>query len=199
MIKGVAITIAAISASYVGIRGLNTWHRQLRGNTKYTLAKNILSFMYELREAISNIRNPSMLYSTASDLPQGKSDDLLEKGKEWQILVQVYQKRWGPISAARSKLQADLFEAEAVWGHDLVDKINPLFRLIGELWSALEGQLEARSPSIPYESPGPEALKKREAIIIEGDPEKDDFTKKLEDAIHQIEVDLKPHITQHHN
>lgn len=199
LLKDIALIAAAITAIYVGIKGLGTWRRQLRGNTEYTLAKNILTSMYELREAISGVRNPFMMYSSEPDLPQEELDELSQKEKEWLALAQAYQKRLEPIPAARAKLKANLLEAEAVWGHDLVAKINPLFRLIKELWLAIQEHLEARTPTIPYESPGSDIIKKRHAILYEGDPEKDDFKNQLEDAIRKVEIELKPHITQYHN
>jgi len=52
--KDLVLMAAAIVASYVGIKGLGSWRRQLRGNAEYQLAKNILAAIYELREAVSN-------------------------------------------------------------------------------------------------------------------------------------------------
>jgi hypothetical protein len=58
--KDIILIFAAIIAIYVGIYGLGTWRRQLKVNTEYQLAKNILVAVYELREAISNVRCPLM-------------------------------------------------------------------------------------------------------------------------------------------
>lgn len=52
--KDIILAFAAIVASYVGIKGLGTWRRQLKGNAEYELAKNILTAIYELREAIAS-------------------------------------------------------------------------------------------------------------------------------------------------
>lgn len=198
VIKDIAITVAAIIASYVGLKGLGTWRRQLSGNMEYTLAKSILMSMYELREAIKGVRNPFMAYSREPDLPREEKEKLTQKEMEFHALVQAFQARWKPVTGASSKLRADLFEAEVVWGQNLVDKINPLFRLIKELWLAIQDHLEALNPNIPYESPGPEINKNRYTIMYEGDPEKDDFNKQLEAAIRDVEIELKPHIAQHH-
>jgi hypothetical protein len=135
--KDIILTVAAIIAAYVAIKGLGTWRRQLKGNTEYKLAKNILTAVYELREAISAVRHPFMRYSQEPDLPKEKLKELSAREKNWQALVQVYQKRWEPVPAAKAKLDANLLEAEAVWGRDSVGKITPLNGLIGELLWAI--------------------------------------------------------------
>lgn len=159
IVKDVVLTLAAIVAGYVGIRGLGTWRRQLRGNTEYQLAKTMLTSVYELREAISGVRNPFMQYSKEPDLPQDKLKELSQREREWHALAQAYQRRWEPVPKAMAKLDANLLEAEVVWGPEIRTKANPLNRLTGELLLALQDHLEARNPDGRYESPGPELVK----------------------------------------
>ena len=199
MIMSSVLTVAAIIASYVGLKGLSTWQRQLRGNTEYTLAKNILMSMYELREAISSIRSWIQSFPLVPDLPEEELKNMSVKKQRWYAQVQTYQKKWEPVSAARAKLRADLFEAEAVWGRAIVDKVNPIQSLINKLWLAITGHLEARDPNTPYEATDLTEARKRQVIMYEGGPENDDFKQHLEAAIREIEIELKPHITQHHN
>jgi hypothetical protein len=163
------------------------------------LAKNILTAVYELREAISAVRHPFMRYSQEPDLPKEKLKELSAREKKWQALVQVYQKWWEPVPAAKAKLDANLLEAEAVWGRDSVGKITPLNGLIGELLWAIQDYLEKQNPNFDYESPEREEIKKRQDIMYSrGDAEKDEYRKRLEAAISDIEAELKPHIVQYH-
>ena len=195
--KDIVLTLAAIVAGYVGIRGLDTWRRQLRGNTEYQLAKNMLGSVYELREAISSVRNPFMQYSKEPDLPEDKLKELSQREREWHALAQAYQRRWEPVPKATAKLDANLLEAEVVWGPAIRAKAAPLNRLTGELLFALQDHLEARNPDGRYESPGPELVKKRHETLY-GLGEKDEFKERLQQVIREIEDELRPHIVQHH-
>ncbi|NTU50397.1 MAG: hypothetical protein HGA87_05900, partial [Desulfobulbaceae bacterium] len=178
IVKDIVLTLAAIVAGYVGIRGLSTWRRQLRGNTEYQLARNVLASVYELREAISSVRNPFMQYSKEPDLPADKLKELSQREREWQALAQAYQRRWEPVPKAIAKLDANLLEAEVVWGSEIRAKAAPLNRLAGELLIVLQDHLEARNPDGQYESPDPELRKKRRETLY-GLGEKDEFKDRL--------------------
>lgn len=195
--KDVILAAAAIVASYVGFRGLGTWQRQLRGNTEYQLAKTLLVSVYELREAIAGVRNPFMQYSREPDLPEEKLKDLSQREREWHALAQAYQRRWEPVPAAKAKLDANLLEAEVIWGSAIRTKIQPINRLVGELLFALQDHLEARNPNIPYESPERELIKKRREILY-GVGADDAFKKQLDEAIGSVESEMRPHIVKHH-
>jgi hypothetical protein len=197
VVKDVILSIAAIVAGYVGIRGLGAWRRQLRGNTEYQLAKSVLTSVYELREAITSVRNPLMQYSREPDLPEEKLKDLSQREREWHALAQAYQRRWELVPAAKAKLDANLLEAEVIWGPAIRTKLHPLNRLMGELLFALQDHLEAQNPNIHYESPGRELAKKRDETLY-GIGEADTFKQQLDEVIRNIESELRPHIVQHH-
>jgi hypothetical protein len=197
VVKDVILSIAAIVAGYVGIRGLSTWRRQLRGNTEYQLAKSVLTSVYELREAMTSVRNPFMQYSREPDLPAEKLKDLSQREREWHALAQAYQRRWEPVPTAKAKLDANLLEAEVIWGPAIRTKVHPLNHLMGELLFALQDHLEAQNPNIHYESPGRELVKKRrETLYSIG--EADTFKEQLDEIIRNIESELRPRIVQHH-
>lgn len=200
LVKDFVLTVAAIVAGYVGIKGLGTWRRQLRGNTEYQLAKTLLTAIYELREAVSNVRHPFMHYSREPELAQEKLKELSEREREWHSLAQAYQKRWAPVAAAKAKIEANILEAEVVWGRDILTKAEPLNKLIGELFWALQEHLEVMHPNYRNEKPEPEEKRKRREIMYEfGDADKDEYKKQLQKLIADIECELKPHIVQHHH
>ena len=195
--KDIILAGAAVVAAYVGFRGLGTWQRQLRGNTEYQLAKSILASAYEVREAIAIVRHPLMEYSREPDLPQEKLKELSAREKEWHALAQAYQSRWEVIPRARAKLDAHLLEAEVLWGSEIRAKVKPLYRLIGELFLAVQDHLEAGKPNARYQDPGVEFTKKyRETLYAIGD--EDPFKQRLDEVIRGIETELRPHIAHHH-
>lgn len=198
--KDVVLTGAALVAGYVGLMGLGAWRRQLKGNTEYDLAKQLLKSVYELREAIATVRHPFMQYSQEPDMPEEKLKELSEKEKQWHAMAQAYQKRWEPVPKAKSALDTTLLEAEVVWGKNIVEKVSPLNELIGELLWAIQDHLEAMNPNVHYDNPGAEEIKKRrETMYARGNVDRDDYKKKLESVIAGIENELKPHIEQYHH
>lgn len=199
IVKDIILSGAAMIAGYVGLKGLGTWRRQLKGNTEYELAKQLLKSVYELREAISTVRRPFMQYSQEPDLPEEKLKALSQKEKQWHSMAQAYQKRWEPVSKAKSGLDTVLLEAEVVWGQSITEKISPLYGLVGELLWAIEDHLETMNPSVHYEYPGADEVKKvREIMYARGSVEKDLYKKHLEEVIGAIQEELKPHIEQYH-
>jgi len=198
LIKDVILTGAAIIAGYVGLKGLSTWRRQLKGNTEYILAKQLLTSIYELREAIAGVRHPFMQYSAEPDVPAEKLKELSSREKEWLAKAQAFQKRWEPTAKAKSVLDTTLLEAEVVWGRNIVEKVAPIDTLVSELRWAIQDYLETTNPNAPYE-PIAEEIKERRAIMFARDSlEKDEYRKRLEAVIADIEDELKPHIEQYH-
>ena len=199
LIRDMILIGAAIIAGYVGLKGLGTWRRQLKGNTEYKLAKQLLGSVYELREAIVSVRNPFMQYSQEPAMPEEKLKELSQREREWHAMSQAYQKRWEPVPKAKLALDTTLLEAEVVWGRTVVEKVAPLNGLIHELIWAIQDHLEAMNPNVHHERLGSEEIKKRREIMYaRGSAEKDAYKKRLEAIITAIEEELKPHIVQYH-
>ncbi|MBI5094144.1 MAG: hypothetical protein HZB26_17095 [Candidatus Hydrogenedentes bacterium] len=197
--KDFVLMAAAVVASCVGIMGLGSWRRQLKGNAEYLLAKNLLTAVYELREAISNARHPYLELAGEADLPKEKLSELSWREKHWFALGEAYQKRWAPVAAAKAKIDANLLEAEVVWGQQIRSKATPLDELIGELYYATKDHLEAKNPNLRVNNEELRAAQTRRKIMYSrSDPEKDEYRKRLGDVIADIEDELKPHIVQHH-
>jgi hypothetical protein len=197
--KDVVLTLAAGVAMYVGVRGLNTWRRQLRGNTEYALAKSVLTSIYELRGAIAGVRHPFMQYSAEPDLPPEKLSQLDSRQIQWHALAQAYQRRWQPVAAAKAKFDSHLLEVEAVWGRELLAKAEPLSPLVAELLWTIQDHLDAKNPSASDEERDRDEIKKRREIMFElGGKHNDEYKKRLEQTIAEIEGVVRPHVLSRH-
>lgn len=195
--KDAAVSAAALVAAYVGVRGLGTWQRQLRANTEYQLTKNLLTSLYEVREAIAGVRHPFMQYSREPDLPEEKVAGMSRSEKEWHALAQAYQRRWSSVAEAKAKLDANLLEAEVVWGPEIRQKVAPLNGLIGELLVAIQHHIEARNPRAHYDSPGLALVEKfHNTLYAVGDP--DPYKERLNQVIEGVESELRPRIAHYH-
>jgi len=196
-IKDIVIILAAIAANIIGFIGLRTWQKQLRGTTEYTLAKNVLAAIYELRASISSMRFWISFRAPHLDIAVDQRTGEMEN--KWLETVRTYEEKWRSVSSALTKLRAVLFETEAVWGQKFVDSIDPIYNFVTKLRLAIQFHIEAGDPNTPSARSDMNKIKEREAILYGDLSEEDEFSTGLNDAIHKIEIELKPHISRHHN
>jgi hypothetical protein len=199
IVKDIIVAIAAGIAAYVGIRGLNTWRRQLAGNTEYQLARNILTSVYELRDAIIRVRDPFMSYSAEPDLSEEKLRSLDRADREWHAMAQAYQKRWDPIPPVMSRLNTNLWEAEAVWpkGKVIATKARELNALLNQLFWAIQTHLRNTNPTNREGVRRISILEQQEGMLYARQKD-DEFRNKVDAVATEIEKELRPHITKHH-
>jgi hypothetical protein len=193
MIKDIVLATAAASASYVGIRGLKTWQRQLKGTIEYQLAKNILTCVYELRDELKRVRSPVMSHGEP-DLPAEKLQNLSRRERDWHGMAQAYQKRWDLIPPLMARLRASVWEAEAVWisgtGKRIAAKTLDLNSKLNELLWAIQGDIEAKNPAHENRPPIPQQLNDKWRQIRFWRHENDEFEKDIDDIITDIEKEL---------
>ena len=195
LIKDVILAIAGVIGSIVAILGLNTWKRQLYGQSEYDLAKRLLKSLYLFREVINNARHPFIQYSSVPDLPADKLEKLSKEEQEWYSQAQAYEKRWEPVSKARAELDTSILESEVFWGNEIKDKMAELSLLQAELLVAIEQHLQRTNPKTPGETYRAEDLKEnREIMYARNDRSKDAFQDRMLTAIEDIETILKPYI-----
>jgi hypothetical protein len=202
-IKDISIIIASLTAACVGIKGLGTWRRQLKGNTEYNLAKNIMTAVYELREAISFVRHPLMEIPAEPNASAEKLKEMDDIQKRWLSTYQTYQKRWEPVRTIRAKLDANLLEAEVIWGKEFILKVQPLTQLVNKLFFSIQQFMEVENPNISNDQKlnDRDIIKElRKRIFYNGDDkdENDEYWTSFKTAINEIEKTLKPHIVEYH-
>lgn len=77
--KDIILTLAAIAGSttavigsYVAVKGLNTWKRQIGGQSDHNLSKNLLISIFKYRDAINSLRRPFM---SSHEMPQPTQEE----------------------------------------------------------------------------------------------------------------------------
>lgn len=200
LIKDIILAIAGVIGSVVAILGLNTWKRQLYGQSEYDLAKRLLKSLYLFREVVNNARHPFFQYSSVPNLPADKLEQLTKEEKEWHAQAQAWAKRWEPVAKTRADLDANVLESEVFWGNGIKDKMSKLSRLQAELLVAIEQHLERTNPRYPDDSYRDDDLKENRALIYaRNDRSKDAFQDRMLTAIEEIENILKPYIRKGRN
>ncbi|MCK9396116.1 MAG: hypothetical protein M0Q44_11055 [Methylobacter sp.] len=199
-IKDIALTMAALSSIYVGLAGLDTWKRQLRGNNEYILAKSASIALYELREAIILVRSP--FYHPDVKTPNTdelrKLDDQQWKQLESDIILQEHHKSLKKIKVAEEKLKSCLLEIEAILGLRFSKEIEPISSLINELSFAKREvwlhNAKLRGGSNNFNDKDYEKIEDFEKTLYKNSVDKDEYMEKLERAILDIKTILKPYI-----
>ncbi|MEI6296492.1 MAG: hypothetical protein WCO84_02480 [bacterium] len=174
-------SISAVIVAGVAIFGLVGWRKQMMGKTNYEIARKYLKASLKLRDAIKFVRNPF--------IPLGEMQSALEvngfKAEEYsdnqKMNRAVYSVRWNKVREAWTNLEAELLEAEVSWGSEATKAQLNLDALVRELYSGLSLYLDGRS-SDSTDS------------IIYNIGVNDEFSKKVDGAIKEIEIFLRPHL-----
>lgn len=188
--KDVMTGAAALIAAVVAARGLQTWKRQLHGNTNYELARRLLRSAYRVREAIRWVRNPLILYGEAASALKGAGlSDSPPAGSDDQGEALVYQARWQRVAEANVEFLAELLEAEALWGPEIRQRGDALAACIGQLHWALWRWLSRRQSSIT-----PDRMAELLAIIYSAGSASTKYDDDLNAALEGIEAQIRPHL-----
>jgi hypothetical protein len=102
VLKDIVTILGTATAAIVAVIGLQTWRKQIRGNAEYDLARRVLTAVYRVRDAIRNCRVPGVRREDGGETHKKFHDLQISKLEEEQ-----------------SKLDVELLEAEAIWGHEV--------------------------------------------------------------------------------
>jgi hypothetical protein len=195
--KDTVLTIAAVVAAYVALKGLSTWNRQLKGGVEYELTRRILKCAYRLREAIKGVRNPVMWGNEMPTPTESEAANMSNPEIRHYGIAKAYQKRWDKVTEVRTDLQTEMLEAEAIWGRVIYDKFEPIFKLQQELYSSVHAYVSACNPNESEQSRTvyQEIMRKQRDILYDQTQENpDEFTQDINSVIQEIESFLKPHL-----
>ena len=197
LVKDIVTTLSAVTVAGIAILGLQTWKKQLKGKTEYELARRLLRTVYKVRDAIRLVRNPIMGAGEISQALQENNIEVDQHDERFDAISQrsVYQRRLDKVQDALTELALDVFEAEAIWGQGIREKLEPLRKSVLTLFADIMLYLEQ------IEEPDRHILDRETAHKIRGviyecseDPSKDSFTAEIIEAIKQVEDYLRPHL-----
>jgi hypothetical protein len=134
--KDVLTVLFTLAGLIIAGLGLATWKKQIKGSKEFEATHNLHFAMLKLREAIKHVRNPAIWPSESQravkfikEKNPEKSDEELKKNEH----AYVYEMRWQKITDAYTEAESYLLEAEALWGHEIMDLTKPLNKKVREL------------------------------------------------------------------
>lgn len=189
--------VAALGAALVARSGLNTWRRQLRGQAEYELARRVLRALLRVRDEIGVVRSPvisggefwAAFKEAGLEAPEG-SVSAGTKGSEL-----VYDRRWRRLVTAVTELEAELLEAEVLWGAGSRAPEAELRKCVAELFAAVS--MHARMLSSPSPSSSLTSVvdgQFRTLYRVHSDADPDIFGQRVDKTVTAFEGLLRPHL-----
>jgi len=119
---GLAALIAVLLAPF----GFVAWKRELRGTTKYHVAKRVLEGVFDLRRQLHLLRIPIdprelASYHSTADYPEDLAPGAVKAFRDHPLRLGVlelaeYKRRFDDVYDARMRLHVAELEARAIWG-----------------------------------------------------------------------------------
>lgn len=195
IVSVVANAVTAISAVVVAIAawlGLRAWRRELTGKGRYEAVRRVLLLARRFRGAFGRSRGMFTWANEYADRPRGENETPAQR----QILDEQYARlnRLRPAADLLAELEQAVWETEVVTGEELVPLAKPFGEVFQELNLAIVQHFHAR---IEVANGHPISVHIQEGerhtrLIYE--PGEDDLTKRVDDALAELEKRLKKYI-----
>ena len=196
VIKDILLSIAAIVTASVAIIGLRSWKKELSGKASFEVARGLIRATYKLRDEINYGRSP---FTHANEFPDDYDPRNKTEEKEAKAWAYIFTNRWKPIAEAILEFDANVLEAEALWGGEIKDKTSELKRCAHNLRASMESYVRNEaSGGRNFESNN--SLSERiHSEIWSGwgdEGETDKLSERINDSIYNIESELRPYLTR---
>jgi hypothetical protein len=148
------------------------------------------------------VRQQAKSFPPAPELPGEELKARYARQKRWEAEVKEYQRLWNPIPIGQAKLNANLWEAEAIWivdgtGKAVVSKAHELDVLLNRLFWAVHDTMEAGDPDNRAAADEPVELYKERKETLFASSREDRFKAELDSLIRDLEELLHPIVARH--
>jgi len=184
------VAISATTGAVVAVKGLRTWRQELRGKTEYELSRRLIRACYKVRDSFLHVRSRGIM---ASELPGDAVNDLAaladpEKRRENNQFV--YENRWKVLMEAVLELEAEILEAEVMWGNKIEASMKEVRRAVIDLNFALEDFI-FHPLSQPASRTDITKIRHRFLGKLDGS---DEISQQIRDALGPIEAKARQHL-----
>ena len=191
--KDVVLGLAAIGTVSVAVYGIKSWSRELRGKASFEVARCLIRATYKLRDELSYSRSPWM---SPGEFPKEYSPMSKDSAstKEAEALVYVFTNRWKRVAKAQLEFEANVLEAEALWGSDIKTKTDKLRECARDLRDGMDAMLSNAVNDGEDFKCDPEfgEVIKLEVYRIKEATNK--LSIEINNAVEEIEKSVRPHI-----
>jgi hypothetical protein len=179
IIKDIITILAMIGGTVIAYFGLRTWNAQLKGTTKYKIAKEILTKTFKLRDEFDRARSPLMTAAEMSHVASNKEETFEN------LSFRAHRKRLENLNNVKQELEIVKLEADAVFGEEETKDVAELIGKVYEMNRNFNTFYEMKN----IDNPSEEEIKiMQEArwILYGTGSEKDDFGKVVNELVNKI-------------
>jgi len=186
IIKEIIVVLSLLAGVVIAYFGLRTWNKQLKGTTKYKIAKNILIKTFKLRDEFSRARAPFMSsaeMSNARDSEEDSNEDLSFRANI---------KRLNKLDDVKRELEVIRLEADAVFGREETEEIQSLIDKVYEVNRSFNETQEIKNKILNEEER--KIMKEVRSVLYGTGSAKDKFGQKIDTLVNEIEEKFKEYL-----
>jgi hypothetical protein len=193
-LKDIVLALAAIVTATVALKGLTTWNRQLRGTAGFEAARALAKSAYKVRDTLHDCRSPLL---SSHEFPPEYHEDWPKRSSEQAAkgYAFLYTNRWSPVRQAMQEFDANVLEAEALWGQPVRTATDPLRKVVREVNIAIDAIIaNAASGGEDFSSDREFGKKMRSTVSAVRTDFNNEVNIKLAAAVQSIDDQLLPYL-----
>jgi len=142
ILSNACVGLSALTVAIIGIIGLRQWRAELKGKTKFEIARKMALLLFQYRDEYKRARNP---FTFLGESAERKKDDAETQG-EVQLLDEYYARRnrLVPLQETLRKLYEVSWEAEVVLDKEIGKFIQPIEDSFKELFTSIEAYFQTQ-------------------------------------------------------
>jgi len=186
-IKDGVTILAMIGGTIIAYLGLRTWNTQLKGTTKYKIAKEILTKTFKLRDEFARARAPLMTAAEISNVASDK-EEIFEG-----LSFKAHHKRLKDLNDVKQELEIVKLEADAIFGEGETKEVTELIEKVYEMNRNFNMFYEIKNSNNPSKE---EIKMMQEArwILYGMGSGRDNFGKELNKIVNNIKEKFKRYL-----
>lgn len=193
-LSDVSVGIAAAVTAFVAFQGLKSWQRELKGKAEFEAARNLVRSTYKLRDELRNCRSP---FVSAGEFPESYRGALGKHSTEEELeaWAHVYKARWAPVAQSVQEFDAQVLEAESIWGSDIRARSDALRKCAQSLYAAIQAFLSDKaSGGEDFKSNREFGVEIRKELNDSGGNQENKLSKEIATAVTEIDAFVRPHL-----
>jgi hypothetical protein len=142
-IRDILVSVATVVTVVLACRGFSTWRDVELGKADLELARRLLTTVFRTRDWYATARRPMIM---SGEFPEGFLPDATGQ-KKHDAYWHMFNNRFKPVQENCVELQPLKCEAEALWGPEVVTRIDRLLMCCRKLQTAMEVTLNIYASS----------------------------------------------------
>ena len=186
-IKDIITILAMVGGTIIAYWGLRTWNAQLKGTTKYKVAKEILTKTFKLRDEFARARAPLMTAAEMSSVASNKEENFEE------LSFKAHRKRLKDLNDVKQELEIVKLEADALFGEEETKDVEELIGKVYEMNRNFNMFYEVKNRNNPSEEEI-KMMQEAQWILYGAGSEKDNFGEKLNKIVDSIKEKFRRYL-----